>query len=94
MRLKKVDSMATITHARQPDIGYSPDFEKYTTRTKVRLQTEPLLEKSLPPGFPPILESDLVWEGNRLAEKYDWTFVLTAEHVKELENALEYFQCE
>jgi hypothetical protein len=64
-------SVATETIVRQPDIHYKPDFEKYQARTKVRLQTEPLKQTSLPSGFPQQLVSDLVWEGEGLADKYD-----------------------
>ncbi|EXJ92071.1 hypothetical protein A1O3_00621 [Capronia epimyces CBS 606.96] len=82
----------TIVQPQQPDIGYHPDFEKYQARTKYRLQTEPLQEKSLPAGFPKQLVSDLVWEGEGLADKYDWTYVLSAEDVEELEAALTHFK--
>ena len=86
-------STETVT-ARQPDIAYAPDFGKYQARTKLRLQNEPLLkQKSLPAGFPKQLASDLVWEGQGLADKYDWTYNLTAEQVTELENALTHFKC-
>lgn len=86
-------SITTETTAAQPDIGYKPDFEKYQARTKLRLQTEPLREKGLPPGFPRQLVSDLVWEGEGLADKYDWTYTLTAEDIEELERALAHFKC-
>ncbi|EXJ93768.1 hypothetical protein A1O1_02161 [Capronia coronata CBS 617.96] len=85
-------SIATETVARQPDIDYKPDFEKYQTRTKLRLQTEPLIGKSLPSGFPQELISDLVWEGEGLEDKYDWTYVLTTEDIEELEEALTHFK--
>lgn len=86
-------SITTETIARQPDISYTPDFEKYRARTKLRLQSEPLKEKKLPPGFPRQLVSDLVWEGEGLADKYDWTYSLTTEDVEELESALVHFKC-
>lgn len=87
-------SVATETVLRQPDIAYTPDFDKYQARTRLRLTTEPLKEEDLPSGFPRELKSDFVWEGEGLAEKYDWTFVLTDEHIEELETALAHFKCE
>lgn len=82
------------TAVRQPDIEYQPDFKKYQARTKARLHTEPLDQSSLPPGFPQRLESDLVWEGESLANQYDWTYVLTEAEIEELEEALTYFKCQ
>jgi hypothetical protein len=90
--VKIMGSVTTEAIARQPDIDYAPNFQKYQARTKFRLQTEPLDLKSLPSGFPKRLESDLIWEGEGLAEKYDWTHVLTPEQVQELENALTHFK--
>lgn len=87
--------MGSITTERigtQPDIDYKPDFQKYQARTKLRLHTEPLGQISLPSGFPQRLDSKLVWEGEGLAEQFGWTFVLTAEHVEELDNALTHFK--
>lgn len=71
----------------QPDIGYAPDLDKYLARVQRRLKEENL-EATLPEGFPNQLESDLVWEGDSLAEKYDWTYVLNEEELEEIENAL------
>lgn len=86
--------VATETIARQPDIAYSPDFKKYQARTKFRLQNEAhLSQRSLPAGFPQQLVSDLVWEGQSLAETYDWVYELSAEQVEELEDALTHFKC-
>lgn len=53
----------TITHSVQPDIQYHPDYEKYQARTLRRKQNE-VLQVTLPDGFPPQLDSPLVWEGN------------------------------
>ncbi|CCC09604.1 hypothetical protein SMACR_03635 [Sordaria macrospora] len=75
----------------QPDIGYTPDHDKYLERVKRRRETEKL-EKSLPPGFPQRLDSDLVWDGNTLAETYDWNYRLTEEDINEIESALRHFK--
>ena len=87
-------SVGTQTNAPQPDIGYKPDFEKYQARTKSRLQTESLDQTKLPSGLPQQLVSDLVWEGEGLADKYDWKYILSPEQVKELEDALTHFKCQ
>lgn len=55
-------AIAQVLHsspAGQPDIGYTPDYDKYLARVQKRLATEKL-DKSLPQGFPQKLESDLV----------------------------------
>ncbi len=75
----------------QPDIDYTPDYDKYLARTKRRTETEHLKE-TLPPGFPLRLSSDLVWDGNDIHEKYDWNYQLTDENLGELEAALAYFK--
>ena len=77
----------------QPDIGYTPDHDKYLARTQRRLAIGQL-DTSLPEGFPAKLESKLVWDGNTLAEQYDWNYVLTATDVDEIEAALRHFKCE
>ncbi len=76
----------------QPDISYLPDHDKYLARIKKRLETEKL-DKSLPPGFPQKLESELVWDGNTLAESYDWNYVLTEADIEEIDAALKHFKC-
>lgn len=76
----------------QPDIEYAPDPDKFLARTQRRRETEKL-EQSLPSGFPTKLESDLVWDGKDLAEKYDWNYVLTDADIEEIENALKHFKC-
>lgn len=85
-------SVGTETVLQQPTISYKPDFDQYQARTRFRLRTESLQKQSLPKGFPKELVSDLVWEGAGLGEKYDWTYVLAPEQIKELENALEHFK--
>ncbi len=87
-------SITTESMGRQPDIEYHPNFEKYQARTKLRLQSEPLDQITLPSGFPQQLKSDMVWEGEGLADKFDWTFELTAEHIEELNKALAHFKGE
>ncbi|KIW94281.1 uncharacterized protein Z519_05597 [Cladophialophora bantiana CBS 173.52] len=84
---------AAIATARQPDIEYTPDFNKYTARVKRRLETEEALAtKNLPAGFPRQLKSELVWEGASIANDFDWNFILTPEHIEELEHALAHFK--
>lgn len=76
----------------QPDIAYHPDWNNYQARIARRLATEDL-PKELPEGFPKELKGDLVWEGETLAEKYDWTYVLSEEQLAEIDAALQHFKC-
>jgi hypothetical protein len=76
----------------QPDISYHPDWDKYQARVARRTQTENL-PKTLPEGFPKELKGDLVWEGESLAQKYDWTFVFSATQLAEIDNAVIHFKC-
>ncbi|KAK0370590.1 TfdA family Taurine catabolism dioxygenase TauD [Colletotrichum limetticola] len=75
----------------QPDIGYAPIYESFVARTK-RRQEQENLDKSLPTGFPQKLESKLVWDGNTLAEHYDWNYVLTDANKEEIDDALGHFK--
>jgi len=77
----------------QPDIAYTPNHDKYLARTQRRFATEQL-NTNLPDGFPTKLESKLVWDGNTIAEQYEWDYVLTAADVDEIEAALRHFKCE
>ncbi|KAF6829600.1 TfdA family Taurine catabolism dioxygenase [Colletotrichum musicola] len=75
----------------QPDIGYTPNHDNYLARVKRRHEQEKL-ENTLPEGFPQKLESQLVWDGNTLAEDYDWNYVLTEADKKEVDDALRHFK--
>lgn len=75
----------------QPDIGYAPDHDKYLERSKRRRETENLTT-TLPPGFPQQLRSKLVWDGNDLAESYDWNYHLTRDDLAEIDSALQHFK--
>ncbi|KAF4957351.1 hypothetical protein FSARC_11326 [Fusarium sarcochroum] len=57
---------ATADPDSQPDIAYTPDYDKYVARAR-RHEQSGRLDASLPPGFPQKLESDLVWNGRDLA---------------------------
>jgi hypothetical protein len=76
----------------QPDIGYTPDLDKYLARVKRRLEHDPeALDKSLPAGFPKQLVSDLVWEGETVGDKYEWAYELNAQQIAEIEEGLRHF---
>lgn len=77
----------------QPDIAYHPDWEKYQARATRRAKLENL-PKTLPDDFPAELKGSLVWEGATLAQSYDWTYVLSADQLKEIDDALAHFKCE
>lgn len=78
--------------ARQPDIGYAPDLDKYLARVARRKATEELTSQ-LPEGFPHELKSDLVWDGSSIGNKYNFVYELNAEDLQEIEDALQHFKC-
>ncbi|RGP76569.1 hypothetical protein FLONG3_5231 [Fusarium longipes] len=75
----------------QPDIAYHPDWDKYQARVARRTQTENLT-KELPEGFPRELKGDLVWDGETIAQEYDWTYTFSAEQLDEIDRALAHFK--
>ncbi|KAJ8132020.1 hypothetical protein O1611_g1602 [Lasiodiplodia mahajangana] len=75
----------------QPDISYHPSYEKWQARITRRLQ-EGNLPKSVPEGFPEKLTGDLVWEGQTIADTYNWTYVLSPEHLAEIDQAVVHFK--
>lgn len=77
----------------QPDIEYAPSYAKFQARTERRLKTE-TLQTSVPDGFPEQLFGDMVWEGDKLAETYDWTYLLSEDQLIEIDGALKHFKCE
>lgn len=84
-------TMAIAEITQQPDIGYTPDHDKYLARVQRRLKGGNL-ERTLPPGFPAELKSPLVWDNTDIAERFNWTYELTASDLKEIEQALEHFK--
>ncbi|KAF4471165.1 family oxidoreductase [Fusarium albosuccineum] len=91
-----MSATATITPAAvappgQPDIAYAPDYAKFQARTARRLQDK-TLPSALPEGFPTQLTGDLVWDGETVAETYDWAYVLNADQLNEIDQALKHFQ--
>ncbi|TFK22445.1 Clavaminate synthase-like protein [Coprinopsis marcescibilis] len=78
---------------KQPDIEYHPNEEKWRARTARRLAENPALPKTpLPKGYPHVLDSPLVWEGKDWKDESQWSFDLTAVHLKEIDGALEHFK--
>ncbi|PSR83432.1 hypothetical protein BD289DRAFT_483356, partial [Coniella lustricola] len=75
----------------QPDIEYAPDHAKYLARGRRRQQTE-VLPKSVPEAFPKQLSGSLVWEGETLAENYDWTYVFNKDQLAEIDTAVKHFK--
>ena len=76
----------------QPDISYAPDYAKFQARAAQRVKTE-RLPTSVPEGFPDQLKGDMVWEGDTIAETYDWTYVLSEEQLAEIDEAVKHFKC-
>ncbi|GAW26320.1 putative family oxidoreductase [Rosellinia necatrix] len=75
----------------QPDISYHPDYEKWQARAAHRLRGGKL-PKTIPAGFPEKLTGDLVWEGQSVVDTYNWTYVLTPEHLAEIDRAVARFK--
>ncbi|KAK7923982.1 hypothetical protein PG985_006036 [Apiospora marii] len=73
----------------QPDIVYAPDYQKWQARAARRLASE-ALSKTVPEGFPNQLSGDLVWEGDKLAETYDWTYMLNEDQLAEIDRPWAY----
>lgn len=76
----------------QPDINYAPDFDKWQARTAARLAQASRFSE-LPEGYPAQLTGDAVWDGATLADTYDWTYVLTADQLAEVDRAVAQFKC-
>ena len=87
-----MSSTAIEITAKQPDIQYAPDFEKYQARGKLRLQSE-TLPKTVPDGFPEKLSGDMVWDGKDLKDRYNWTYELSDAEIEEIEGGLAHFKC-
>uniref|UniRef100_A0A8H7Y691 TauD/TfdA-like domain-containing protein n=1 Tax=Psilocybe cubensis TaxID=181762 RepID=A0A8H7Y691_PSICU len=84
---------APVSGSQQPDIEYHPDEAKWKARTARRLAEDPTLpQQSLPEGFPKHLDSPLVWEGKDWTEASQWEYTLTAEHLKEIDDAVKHFR--
>jgi len=77
----------------QPEINYTPEYANWQARKNRRL-AEGGLPKKVPEGFPDRLTGDVAWEGATLAETYDWTFVLNAEQLAEIDQAVAHFRCQ
>jgi hypothetical protein len=84
-------AIAEVAQARQPDIGYTPDHDKYLTRVQKHLKSG-TLDKTLPAGFPSELKSDLVWDNTDIADRFNWTYELTSSDLDEIEEALNHFK--
>lgn len=79
--------------ARQPDISYHPNEDKWKKRTEGRLRENPsLLSETLPEGFPEKLESPLVWEGKDWTSEEQWVYNLSKEELEEIDAALKHFR--
>lgn len=76
----------------QPEINYAPNYDNWQARASRRLAAGNLPSK-VPEGFPEQLTGDVVWQGANLAESYDWTYVLNAEQLAEIDRAVAHFKC-
>ena len=83
----------TKVKAVQPDISYHPNLESWKARTARRLAENPDLPKTpLPAGFPKKLDSPLVWDATVYTDPSQWEYELSPEHLKEIDDALKFFQ--
>ncbi|KAK6525436.1 hypothetical protein TWF694_005573 [Orbilia ellipsospora] len=86
-------SFKLVGPGEQPDIGYSPDLEKYRARTALRLRAEPELPKApLPAGFPTKVEGPLVWKGNDWTDESQWVYNLNEAELQEIDAAVVHFK--
>lgn len=83
----------TVPQIQPTDLDYTPIRQKWLDRTERRFRTEKL-STELPEGFPPKLDSGLVWDGQKLPEIYDWTYHLTYDDLEEIKQAVAYFHGE
>lgn len=82
----------TTEAAKQPDIEYHPNEEKWKARTARRLAEDPALVKTpLPAGFPQKLDSPLVWEGKDWKDPETWEYTLSDEQLQEIDDAVKHF---
>lgn len=73
-------------------IDYFPNLDLHASRTlKVKAANERDGLMCLPEGFVASIESAMTWSGKFLKAE-DWTFVLTDQHLQEVEEALRTFQ--
>lgn len=98
-KLMTMSATATLTKTPvagppgQPDISYVPDPLKWQARAERRVKAGGL-PSTVPDGFPEQLTGDLVWEGETVANRYDWTFVLNDVQLNEVAAAVNKFKCE
>ncbi|KAG9598997.1 hypothetical protein KCU77_g431, partial [Aureobasidium melanogenum] len=74
-----------------PYFQYMPDFEEYTARAKRRVEDEQL-DRELPAGFPTKLTGGLVRDADSVSKDFDYNYHLTAEDLKEIQDALHHFK--
>ncbi|CAA7265330.1 unnamed protein product [Cyclocybe aegerita] len=88
-----VPTTDSIPTARQPDIEYHPNYDKYLQRTARRLAENPDLPNTpLPPGFPARVDGPIVWEGKDWTSEKQWVYVLSEEELKEIDGGLAHFK--
>ncbi len=75
----------------QPDIAYAPNWDTYQARAQRRVEEEKLA-KALPDGFPTKLQSELVWDGATVSDRYQWWYKLTESDIAEVDSALQHFK--
>lgn len=75
----------------QPDIAYTPNWDKYQDRIKRRQATEDI-SKTLPDGFPQKLDATLAWDGATVVDEFQWSYQLSSDDLAEVHQALQHFK--
>lgn len=85
-------------HPDYTNVSYYPNYEEYTARSSNRLDDESI-DRTLPPGFPQLLNSKMVWEGQNLSlheltssDGTECVLELNDSQLAEIDTALKHFQ--
>jgi hypothetical protein len=80
------------------NVSYYPNYEEYTVRNKRRLD-DGSIDQTLPPGFPRLLNSKMVWEGESFSphehtsiDGTECILELNGSQLAEIDTALKHFQ--
>ncbi|KFY05110.1 hypothetical protein O988_00265 [Pseudogymnoascus sp. VKM F-3808] len=85
-------------HPDYTNVSYYPNYEEYTARNNKRLD-DGSIDQTLPPGFPRLLHSKMVWEGERFSlhehtssDGTEYILELNGSQLAEIDTALKHFQ--
>lgn len=85
-------------HPDYTNVPYYPNYEEYTARNNNRLDDDNI-DQTLPPGFPQLLNSKMVWEGESFSldehmssDGTECILELNGSQLAEIDTALKHFQ--